>query len=232
MGAIISLTYDDATGSHLEVAAPSLERRGFKGTFFVADRLGTLRKEPGPWRALCRVGHELAAHTLYHPCPQAARWNPPGIEMDQYDEARMEADLKANIALLRDLGEARQELSFAYPCGCTWLGPDKRSYISMIKKFFCAARSCREGYEDPRQPDFYESRCINATGLSAVQLIGAAKQAVAGGFWAVYMFHGIGADDLRVERKDHDEFLDFLSSRSDEVLVEPYGNAALRLRAG
>jgi peptidoglycan/xylan/chitin deacetylase (PgdA/CDA1 family) len=231
MGAIISLTYDDATGSHLSVAAPSLERRGLKGTFFVADRHGTLSAKPEPWRKLRQAGHELAAHTLKHPCPQAGLWSPPGIEMDQFDEAMMETDLKANIALIRDLGETRTELSFAYPCGCTWLGPDKRSYIPMIKKYFCAARSCIEGYEDPKRPDFYETRCINATGMNGRQLIAAAEKAAVGGHWAVFMFHGVGGDYLSVTREDHDEFLDYLLSRTREFVVEPFGDAALRLRA-
>ena len=66
----IALTFDDGLKDHLLIAAPELERRGWRGTFnIVTDRIGR-DADHLSWddvRELIRRGHEITTHTLSHP---------------------------------------------------------------------------------------------------------------------------------------------------------------------
>ena len=65
----VTLTFDDNLKEHLQVAAPELEKRGWRGTFnIVADWVGA-RENALTWedvRELVRRGHEIATHTKSH----------------------------------------------------------------------------------------------------------------------------------------------------------------------
>ena len=65
---LVSLTFDDNIRDHLLVAAPELEKRGWKGVFaIVTDWIGKENKLS--WdevRELVRRGHEIAVHTRSH----------------------------------------------------------------------------------------------------------------------------------------------------------------------
>src|ERR1700750_2375559 len=64
--AVIILTYDDALHSQLNVAIPQLDSAGLKGTFFLT---GDINAQTIPqWRKANKKGHELANHTVFHPC--------------------------------------------------------------------------------------------------------------------------------------------------------------------
>lgn len=66
----VALTFDDGLKDHLLIAAPELEKRGWRGTFnIVIDRIGT-NGQYMTWddvRELHRRGHEIATHTKSHP---------------------------------------------------------------------------------------------------------------------------------------------------------------------
>ncbi len=82
--AAISYTFDDGTLGHYKVAAPLLEKYGFRGTFFVVpgrtlvepaaeatfvDAKGNTHSRPvswKEWRELAARGHEVANHGLDH----------------------------------------------------------------------------------------------------------------------------------------------------------------------
>ena len=66
----VFLTFDDGVRSHLRVAAPELERRGWRGLFcIVTDWIGK-DEHKLTWddvRELVGRGHEIAVHTKSHP---------------------------------------------------------------------------------------------------------------------------------------------------------------------
>jgi len=66
----VTLTFDDSLKDHLLIAAPELEKRGWRGTFnIVTDWVGS-KSGMMTWddvRVLVRRGHELATHTVSHP---------------------------------------------------------------------------------------------------------------------------------------------------------------------
>ena len=65
--ACVSLTYDDALPRHFQEVAPTLERRGLRGTFYVPIS-GGLLDHWDAWKAVAADGHELGNHTIFHPC--------------------------------------------------------------------------------------------------------------------------------------------------------------------
>ena len=64
----VVLTYDDALNVHLSNAIPALDSFGLKGTFYISDYFGGLKAQLPKWKAASANGHELANHTVYHPC--------------------------------------------------------------------------------------------------------------------------------------------------------------------
>src|SRR5436309_1641855 len=78
--AIICLTYDDGLESQLTTAVSQLDSAGLKGTFFLNCIQGSSNKvgqaSPGliGWRNAALKGHELANHTMFHPCPEKLGW--------------------------------------------------------------------------------------------------------------------------------------------------------------
>ena len=134
-GVAVSLTYDDSLQSQIDNAGPDLAKYGLSGTFLHRRRAAN----PAPWAALHAQGHELGSHTMIHPCPRIDTWVKPGMASEDYDLARMNANLDNSVALLRSLGQTGP-LSFAYPCGVTTVGDAHDSFIPAVKQRFAAAR--------------------------------------------------------------------------------------------
>jgi peptidoglycan/xylan/chitin deacetylase (PgdA/CDA1 family) len=58
--AAISLTFDDALATHLDVARPILKKHQLNGTFFVSTGLGVWERRKEEWKQLAKDGNELA----------------------------------------------------------------------------------------------------------------------------------------------------------------------------
>src|SRR6476469_231010 len=76
--AIICLTYDDGLETQRTTAIPQLDSVGLKATFFLnaiqgssaSDIIGQTPEAVLGWTQAAKNGHELANHTLFHPCPE------------------------------------------------------------------------------------------------------------------------------------------------------------------
>lgn len=69
----VVLTYDDGLDVHLTNAIPALDSLGLKATFYIANYNGKLQSQIPRWRAAATKGHELANHTIFHPCEGGVR---------------------------------------------------------------------------------------------------------------------------------------------------------------
>ncbi|HEY5411263.1 MAG TPA: polysaccharide deacetylase family protein [Caulobacteraceae bacterium] len=109
-GPMVSFSFDDVPESAAGAGAEILERRGAKGTYFIAMGLAG---QDGPMgrnidaaeiRRLSGAGHEIGCHTYSHlSCGQA----PPGLTT---------GDVERNRKALEALG-VPDPVSFAYPYG-------------------------------------------------------------------------------------------------------------------
>jgi peptidoglycan/xylan/chitin deacetylase (PgdA/CDA1 family) len=220
--AAVSLTYDDAIPSQLDNAAPALARHGLLATFFLTGSSPTVQGSPERYRDLLKAGHELASHTMTHPCDRGLGL--PGMALQDFDQAQMQAELEESTKQLRDLGQSGP-LSFAYPCGSTWLGEKRTSYMPLVEKSFLAARGVSGSVVDPRRPRLFDVPSVMGN-TSAAALTSWVESAIASGGWVVFTFHGVGGDYLSVDASAHEALLSYLEQHEQTVWTERFGTVA------
>jgi len=225
--AAVSLTYDDAVPTQRQYAAPALEQVGLRGTFFVTGTSADLAAHRAEWRAIASAGHELASHTLHHPCDCRHDWVPRGYTSQDYDLPRMQAELEQTLELLAGLGASRP-YTFAYPCGETQIGPTGESYRPLVQQMFLAARGVEPRIANPELEPFDLIPAYDGA-RSGDELIALVDQAVQQRGWLVLLFHGVGGDHLAVERSDHQRLLEHLQKRRGEVWTDRFGAVASHL---
>jgi peptidoglycan/xylan/chitin deacetylase (PgdA/CDA1 family) len=216
--AAVSLTYDDALLSQLDKAAPALADHHLRATFFLTD---LARNEADRWKSMLKRGHELAAHTMLHPCDGAQSWVKKGNALQDYDAKRMDAELVENIGLLKSLGVKEGPLTFAYPCGSTWIGNSYDSYTPLVKKYFMAARGTAPTFAYPETEQFDNAPAVSGdkSGEELVKLVKGAEQ---DGAWLIVMFHGVGGDFLTVDLDAHEALLAYLEQHKKEIWTDTF----------
>lgn len=217
--AAVTLTYDDALPTQLTTAAPALRAHDLKATFFLTD----VRSNRAPWAALLADGHELAAHTFKHPCPEANDWVAPGNASEDYDLARMATELDEGVTLLEELGQA-PPYTFAYPCGIDWVADSHESYVPLLRERFAAARGVSPG-QVRAGVDLWHVPATFSTGTGAA-LIAIAEAANSAGTWVVYGFHGIGGDSNAIDAAAHEQLLTYLDEHRSEYYVATFRELA------
>lgn len=218
--AAVVLTYDDALASQLDHAVPVLNSAGFKGTFFLT---GLTPAVVPRWRAVAANGHELANHTLFHPCPASEFSTDPRYTSEAYTSASMLREIEQQNTLLTAL-DGKPTHGFASPCGQTMAGG--ADYLEALRaaNLVTYARGVYTSPDDLHtdvgrmDPMRIPARGFDE-GVTGAQLIDFAKQAQASGGMAVYLFHGVGGDYLQVSDAAHRELVAWLASQGGEVWV-------------
>jgi para-nitrobenzyl esterase len=218
--AAIVLTYDDAAPSQLDHAIPALDSAGLKGTFFLSN---VRQADVGRWKAAAASGHELANHTLNHPCLAGTFEMPLRQQLEQYTPEAVLHEIGQQNVLLTAL-DGRQEHGFAVPCGQTLAGGI--DYLEPLRrsKLVSYSRSVDETDEDLRRdPRSFDLMRLPGRGFTsptaATQLVEFAEKAARGGGLAVYVFHGVGGDYLSVAAGDHGRFVQWLAARRETYWV-------------
>jgi len=256
--AAVSLTYDDGLDGQLRYAVPQLDAAGLNGTFFLAsfqgvDHVWSLPNATDPlnerhqaWQAVLASGHELASHTVYHPCDN----NNPEWQPAAYDEMRMADELDDSIARLMRLG-AVAPFTFAFPCSgdTRGIGPEgaSMSYAPLVAERFLAARISDSGVADPATVDLQLVPLFGTTDATGPELIAHVDQAIAAGGWTVFIFHGVGPEDMSCDINtfnldacalnylctpdaSHQELITYLAGKP-EVWTAPFKEVALHIDA-
>jgi peptidoglycan-N-acetylglucosamine deacetylase len=71
--AAVSLSFDDARPSQVDVGLPILDRNGVKATFFLVPSNAGARQQG--WKQAVANGHEIGSHSLDHPCTGNFAWS-------------------------------------------------------------------------------------------------------------------------------------------------------------
>lgn len=189
--AAVSLTFDDARESQLDVGIPLLNRYGVKATFYVLP-IG-VKPRLSAWKDVVNAGHEIGNHSLNHPCSG----NFPFIKenaLEYYTLERMADELDtSNLAIERMLGV--RPTSFAYPCGQTFVGRGQnvQSYVPLIAQRFLTGRTAGNGVANkPGFCDLAQITGINITGVSVDQIRALVEEAAKKGSWLVLYGHENG----------------------------------------
>jgi peptidoglycan/xylan/chitin deacetylase (PgdA/CDA1 family) len=219
----VSLTYDDAVPTQ-RLAAGALERLGLHGTFFLTGTAPDLRASRARWSSLLGAGHELASHTMHHPCDCSHAWVPRGYTTQDYDLSRMAGELDETLELLGALG-APPPYTFAYPCGETRVGKTPESYVGLVAERFSAARGVEPRIADPWRDPLELVPALDGA-KSPTELVALVERAIAEGGWLVLLFHGVGGDHLAVDTEAHAALIEHLARRRDQVWTETFGGVA------
>jgi peptidoglycan/xylan/chitin deacetylase (PgdA/CDA1 family) len=258
--AAVSLTYDDGLDTHLATVIPALDKAGLKGTFFLSNFEGVDHKWALPnlkdpllprhlaWQAAGAEGHELADHTVNHPCNSASK--AANYHLTDYDLPRMSAELDDSIARLKRLGAA-EPITFGYPCMSDkiGLGPAPGTdYSPLVAARFLAARVSDAGIASPGSVDLLHVPLGDAGSKTGDQLKAMVDQAIAAKGWLVFIFHGVGPEQLTcpgdlvfdlkgcminyltTDTAAHQALVDYLAEKKAQVWTAPFGTVAKSLK--
>ena len=187
----LSLTFDDARDSQLDVAVPMLDAHGIRATFFVLPR--PVSRRQSDWETVLKKGHEIGNHTVTHPCSGNFGFSRTNA-LEDYSLERMEAEIDEASADIERLLGVRSE-SFAYPCGQSFVGrgQGRTSYVPVVSRRFLAARGYgSETSNAPDRCDFAHLDAFAVDGLAPEEVVGLVDHAGATGGWVIMAGHDVG----------------------------------------
>lgn len=221
--AAVVLTYDDAARTHLDTVVPQLAEAELRATFFLNATFPA--RDAARWRDAARAGHELANHSLLHPCPASTFAMDPRYHTEGYSVAATLREIEAMNTMLAAF-DGERERTYAVPCSRPLAG--NQDYTEALAKsglvrFIRAGEAGDSIVANPRALDRWRvpSRGFaeNATGADMIAFV---RQVQARGGLGVLTFHGVGGDHLAVSAEAHRDLLQYLKAHGDEIWVAPF----------
>lgn len=184
----LSLSFDDARKSNLELGIPLLNNYGIKATFFVLP--SAVQANICAWKEAIAAGHEIGNHSIIHPCSGNFPWARDKA-IENYTLDRMQNELILANEQIRDLLGVTP-LVFAYPCGQTFVGKGEftQSLVPMVSSMFLAGRGA--GNEVASDPFFVDLAQVTGMGMdekSFKDILPLIESAQKNGQWLVLVGH-------------------------------------------
>ena len=189
--AALSLSFDDARLSQIDVGLGLFDELGAKATFYVVP--SAVEQRLDGWKRAAAAGHEIANHSLVHPCSGNFPWSRDRA-LETYSLEQMERELEAADARLETLLGVRPA-SFAYPCGQTFVGRgvETRSYVPVVAARFTSGRGwLDEAPNDPTYCDLAQLTGMEMDGKTFDELRPLLESTREAGHWLVLAGHEIG----------------------------------------
>jgi peptidoglycan/xylan/chitin deacetylase (PgdA/CDA1 family) len=228
--AALSLSFDDARASQVAMGTALLDRHGVKATFFVVP--ASVEKHLALWKQAVAAGHEIANHSLDHPCSGNFAWSRQKALEDYTLEKMRDELLEANRRIRELLGVTPE--TFAYPCGQTFVGRglDTRSYVPLVAAFFGAGRGwLDEEANDPAFCDLAQITGVEMDGKEFDEILPLLERAREGGLWLVLAGHEIGAGGRQTTRTAMlEKLLPHARDAASGLWLAPVGTVAKYVR--
>lgn len=219
--AAVSLTFDDARPSQVDVGAAIFERFDAKATFYVVPSAVEQRIEG--WKNLAAAGHEIGNHTVNHPCTGNFAWARQKA-VEDYTLEMMRNEMEEANRRIDELLGVRPE-SFAYPCGQTYVGRgvDTRSTVPLVAQIFTSGRGwLDEGPNDPTYADPAQLTGMEMDGKNFDEIHTLVERAKETGAWLILAGHEIGSAGAQTTRVDMlEKLLAYASDPSNELWMAP-----------
>jgi peptidoglycan/xylan/chitin deacetylase (PgdA/CDA1 family) len=226
----LSLSFDDARASQVDVGTALLDRHGVKATFYVTP--AAVERRLDGWRRAAASGHEIGNHSTSHPCSGNFVWSRAraleDYTLDRIREEMVEANRRINALL------GVTPVSFAYPCGQTFVGRGAatQSYVPVAASLFVTARGwLDEAPNDPGYVDFAQITGIESDGKDFDQILPIVENAKKTGLWVVLAGHDIGRDGSQTTRTAMLEKLaPYAMDPANGIWIAPVGTVARYVR--
>ncbi len=229
--AAISLSFDDARRSQVDVGHSILNGHHIKASFYV-NPAGVNERLDG-WKAAVASGHEIANHTMTHPCSGHFAFSRRNA-IEDYTLDRMAREISdASVYIKATLGVAAK--TFGYPCDHTYVGrgANTQSYIPLVAQRFLCGRGGAP-FAGPVDPEFVDLAHVPIGGADGADLdtfTGWANKAVESGGWMIYCGHEIDDGGYQTTiAKELDAFCGWLKARP-EIQVDTVANIAAHIRS-
>lgn len=215
--AAVSLAYDDALDSQLDIAIPALDQHGLKGSFYLQLSNPAVEKRIEEWRAAARRGHELGNHTLFHQCSRSQpdrAWVQANRDLDSTSVEQMRDQIAVANTMLYAI-DGQRERTFTTPCGESLAAG--RNYLPSVAAWFVGVKTGSGSgvIASMENLDPHAVPVLAPVGLSGAQLIAIVQQAAERGTMANFTFHGVGGDYLTTSAAAHEELLSYLAAHRD-----------------
>lgn len=216
----VSLSFDDARTSQIDVGLPLLDHDRVKATFYVNPP--HLASRLDGWKKAAAGGHEIGSHTNTHPCTVNYPFSAANA-LETYTLNSMAREIDAATAdLQRILGV--KPATFAYPCGQKFVGfgVKVKSYVPLIAARFLAGRGFRdEAANDPAHCDLAQITGMESDGLSFEQMKTLVSTASERGAWLVFAGHEIGPPgDQTTQAEALKEFLVYVRDPANGIWID------------
>ncbi len=222
----LSLSFDDARESQVTIGTPLLDSLDIKVTFYVFP--GPLQKQLTGWRAAVKNGHEIANHSLTHPCSENFAWARKNA-LENMSLKQIEQQLiESNKQIKEILGV--EPMHYAYPCGLTYVGRGvkTKSYVPLVAKYFQTGRDWMgEAPNDPMHCNFDQLTCISMDGKSFEELLPIIEEAKKNKQWLILGGHEINTSGNQTSRTDTIKKLaTYAKDPSNGIWLDPVGTIA------
>jgi peptidoglycan-N-acetylglucosamine deacetylase len=218
--AAIILTYDDGMATQLDHAIPQLNAVGLKGTFFI--NYIAIPDHADRWRKAALAGHELANHTLFHPCSKVlgGQWTQEWAT-ENYTIDRLFKELVALNNTLYLIDGKKSYRTYAYPC--TQVEIAGKNYVDTLRKAGII-RYARVGGDSIHTSLYHLDTMQVASwaapaGTTAETMIRWVDRTIASGGLFVFQFHGIGGQWFNVPKEEHQKLLAYLQQKKRDIYL-------------
>ena len=226
----LSLSFDDGRVSQIEEGAALLDRHGVKATFYVTPSSVEARLDA--WKRVAAAGHEIANHSLNHPCSGNFAWS-RSKALEDYTLDGIEREMTEANRRIHDLLGVTPE-SFAYPCGQTFVGrgTNTQSYVPVAARIFLTARGwLDEAPNDPAYVDFAQLTGIESDGKDFDEILPIIEGASKTGLWVVLAGHDMRATGGQTTRLAMlDKLAAYATEPANGVWIAPVGTVARYVR--
>lgn len=199
----VSFTFDDGMKEHYTIVAPELEKRGFRGTFWLC--CAWIHEDPQAdtthitWdeaKEMAEKGHEMSNHS----------WSHPNLTTLSEEEALTEIR-RNDEAIAERIGT--RPVTFCFPYNAY-----SEETVAMAMKGRVGARLKEFWFGGQHSPDEYLHKQI--------------EDALASGSWIAGMTHGInyGYDCYEDDPSGFTRFLDYVKEREDRIWVGTFREVA------
>src|SRR5690606_29707979 len=184
----LSLSFDDARATNPTLGAALVDRYDVNATFFLVP--SAAKRNVDAWKMAAANGHEMANHSLNHPCSGNFGWGGKP-SLDEYTLADMRKELEqANAEIEKLLGVTPRV--YAYPCGQTHLGSgaNAKRFIPLIDEMFLAGRGwLGEAPVDPVLADMAHLTGMKMDNMEFDEILPILEAASKTGKWVVLAGH-------------------------------------------